>query len=174
MAKLRLELVPSKSLLLSHQTLKVLSRTFERHEIYILKKSLGKTLRLKFCFKMQEEKLVQQSGNLKQKADNAKMSNRPEAEMTSRVIKDVMKSTRAEADVASRSFLLTIDKNQVSVETSGARVTETILLYVQIYFRTIISYICEAYEEMGESVSLTEKYRNLFEKLSHRQNGDED
>jgi len=174
MTKLRLELVPSKPLLLSRRALDVFSKILERHEIYILKKSMNKTLRLKFCFKMQEEKLVQQLGNLKQKANKAKISNRPETEMTSRVIKDVMKSTRAEADVVSRSFILTIDEEQVTVETSGGRVTEMILLYVQSYFRTIISYIHEAYEEMGENVSLKEKYRNLFEQLSNRQNGDED
>lgn len=62
----------------------------------------------------------------------------------------------------------------MTVETSGGRVTEMTLLYVQSYFRTIISYICEACEEMGENVSLTEEYRNLFEQLSDRQNGDED
>jgi hypothetical protein len=123
---------------------------------------------------MQEEKSVQEMDNLKQTANKAKTSNRPETEIALRVFKDVMKSIKAEADVVSRSFLLTIDKNLVTVETSGGRVTETALLYVQIYFRTIISFICEAYEEMGEKISLTEKYRNLFEKLSNRQNEDED
>jgi hypothetical protein len=135
---------------------------------------MDKTLRLKFCFKTHEEKLAQRLGILKQRANKAKISDRSETQMTSRVIKDVMKGTRAEADVASRSFLLTIDWNQVTVETSGGRVTEMTLLYVQSYFRTIISYIYEAYEEMGEDVSLTEKYGDLLEKLLNRQNGDED
>jgi hypothetical protein len=174
MAKIRLELVPSKPLLLSHPALDVFSKTLERHEICILKKSIDKTLRLKFCFKMHEEELVQRLGILKQRANKAKMSDRSETQMTLRVIKDVMKSTKAEADVAGRSFLLTIDENQVTVETSRGRVTEMTLLYIQIYFRTIISYIYEAYEEMGEDVSLTEKYGDLLEKLLNHQNGDED
>jgi hypothetical protein len=123
---------------------------------------------------MHEEKLAQRLGILKKRANKAKISDRSETQMTSRVIKDVIKGTRAEADVASRSFLLTIDENQVTVETSGGRVTEMTLLYVQSYFRAIISYIYEAYEEMGEDVSLSEKYGDLLEKLLNRQNGDED
>lgn len=173
MAKFSIELVPSKSLLLSHQVLEILSKTFARHEIHILKKSTNETMQLKFCFKIQEGKLVQEMGKLKLQADRVKTSNRPGADMTLRVIKNVMKCAKAEADVASRSFLLTIEKNQVSIETRG-RVTKIRLHFIQNYFTTIISHVCEAYGEIGWNVFLKEKYGNVFEKPSNRQNGDED
>jgi len=172
MSRLSLELIPSKPLPLSSQALKILAQTFEKHEMKILEKGSNKRLMIKICFPKCGE-LKQKIDQTKERIEKTRESNVPLNESIVRTLKTVTRAWRAELYALSSNFLLKITENQVAIETTTRKLSELSLFYFQIQFERIVSYICEAYTEMGENVTFREKHRGLLEKLSDSKNENE-
>jgi len=158
---LKIDLMPSKKLLLTHEVIESLSKTFQRHRVRILERKMNKSLRLKISFDRRRKLLKKEIDRYQQRAKETKGS------IQFKVFKDMIKALRAEATAIGNDFLLTIAEDKVVMETNLAeKISELSAFYTEMYFGQIISIIRESYVIIGENICFQKESQNT----SQRQN----
>ncbi len=158
MQSFRLDLVPSKPLLVTPEASETLSMIFQKNEAEILEKRLNESLKLEFRFTQRKESLKQRIREHQERIKETEKSSRRRLDaIESKAFGDIAKALRAEINAISNIFRLEISRDHVIVEGSIKQVSEMSAFYFQIYVDKISSLVCEAFAAMGETVFIARK-----------------